>query len=85
MAVRRIPLFPLNVAVFPRTALPLHIFEGRHKEIVAKTIQDRTETTRLKELTRYLAAYPLRQRQIERAKGLARRNGHAQAPAEPER
>jgi Lon protease-like protein len=211
MAVRRIPLFPLNVVVFPRTALPLHIFEERYKEMVANVIRDRTEfgvvlakedgilnagctvevekivrmypdgrmdirtrgkqrfsivsleddkswlqadveffddddletaadelkshaleqyrqlralassedldepdiadrqlsfqlaqflpdvnflstllrnrseTTRLKELTRYLAAYLPRRRQTERAKALAPRNGHAQAPPEPER
>src|ERR1035438_10425350 len=31
MPTRLLPLFPLPVVVFPRTPLPLHIFEERHK------------------------------------------------------
>ena len=38
-----IPLFPLNVVVFPRTALPLHIFEERYKEMVGNAIRDNSE------------------------------------------
>jgi len=29
MSKRLIPLFPLQLVVFPRTQLPLHIFEER--------------------------------------------------------
>ncbi len=43
MPSRLIPLFPLQVVVFPRTQLPLHIFEDRYKEMVGKAIQDNSE------------------------------------------
>lgn len=43
MASRMLPLFPLNVVVFPRTRLPLHIFEERYKEMVGDAIRDNTE------------------------------------------
>ena len=29
-----LPLFPLHVVLFPRTALPLHIFEERYKQMI---------------------------------------------------
>jgi Lon protease-like protein len=38
-----IPLFPLAVVVFPRTLLPLHIFEERYKEMVGYAIRDSSE------------------------------------------
>jgi Lon protease-like protein len=38
-----IPLFPLRVVVFPRTPLPLHIFEDRYKEMVGNAIRDNSE------------------------------------------
>ena len=38
-----IPLFPLNVVVFPRTRLPLHIFEDRYKEMVGNALRDESE------------------------------------------
>ncbi len=38
-----LPLFPLQLVVFPRTPLPLHIFEDRYKEMVGEAIRDRTE------------------------------------------
>ena len=38
-----IPLFPLAVVVFPRTPLPLHIFEERYKEMVGNAIRDNSE------------------------------------------
>jgi Lon protease-like protein len=38
-----IPLFPLNVVVFPRTRLPLHIFEERYKEMVGDAIREESE------------------------------------------
>ena len=38
-----LPLFPLQVVVFPRTPLPLHIFEERYKEMVGEAIRAQTE------------------------------------------
>ena len=38
-----IPLFPLQVVVFPRKLLPLHIFEERYKEMVGNAIRDSSE------------------------------------------
>ena len=43
MSVRLIPLFPLQLVVFPRTRLPLHIFEERYKEMVGEAIRDNSE------------------------------------------
>jgi Lon protease-like protein len=43
MASRLIPLFPLQVVVFPRTRLPLHIFEDRYKEMVGEAIRENSE------------------------------------------
>jgi len=38
-----LPLFPLQVVVFPRTRLPLHIFEERYKLMVGEAIRDGCE------------------------------------------
>jgi len=38
-----LPLFPLSVVLFPRTQLPLHIFEERYKELIAQVIDDQSE------------------------------------------
>jgi Lon protease-like protein len=43
MPSRLIPLFPLGVVIFPRTSLPLHIFEERYKEMVGNAIRDKSE------------------------------------------
>jgi Lon protease-like protein len=43
MSSRLLPLFPLHVVVFPRTHLPLHIFEDRYKEMIGKAIADSSE------------------------------------------
>jgi Lon protease-like protein len=43
MSSQLLPLFPLQVVVFPRTQLPLHIFEERYKEMVAAAMRDNTE------------------------------------------
>src|ERR1700681_3676234 len=43
MASRLIPLFPLQLVVFPRTHLPLHIFEDRYKEMAGNAIRDGSE------------------------------------------
>jgi len=38
-----LPLFPLRVVVFPRTQLPLHVFEERYKELIGEAIQSASE------------------------------------------
>ncbi len=38
-----IPLFPLQLVVFPRVHLPLHIFEDRYKEMAGDAIRDGSE------------------------------------------
>jgi Lon protease-like protein len=38
-----LPLFPLQLVVFPRTQLPLHIFEERYKEMVCEAIAKQSE------------------------------------------
>lgn len=38
-----LPLFPLQVVVFPRTRLPLHIFEERYKEMIGDAIRENSE------------------------------------------
>jgi Lon protease-like protein len=43
MQDKLLPLFPLQVVVFPRTHLPLHIFEERYKEMVGEAIRDKSE------------------------------------------
>jgi Lon protease-like protein len=43
MPSRLLPLFPLQVVVFPRTPLPLHIFEERYKEMVGGAMRDNSE------------------------------------------
>jgi ATP-dependent Lon protease len=43
MPSRLLPIFPLQVVVFPRTQLPLHIFEDRYKQMVGDAIRDRSE------------------------------------------
>jgi Lon protease-like protein len=39
----RIPLFPLNVVLFPGTALPLHIFEHRYRKMVRRCLGEQIE------------------------------------------
>lgn len=43
MSSQLLPLFPLHLVVFPRTRLPLHIFEDRYKEMVGHALQEKTE------------------------------------------
>jgi Lon protease-like protein len=43
MDTQRIPLFPLGVVLFPGAALPLHIFEPRYKQMIARCIGRREE------------------------------------------
>jgi Lon protease-like protein len=37
-----IPLFPLDVVLFPGAALPLHIFEPRYKEMIGECLADKS-------------------------------------------
>jgi Lon protease-like protein len=37
----KIPLFPLDVVLFPGAALPLHIFEDRYKQMIAGCLERR--------------------------------------------
>jgi ATP-dependent Lon protease len=43
MKPNRIPLFPLDVVLFPAMTLPLHIFESRYKIMVARCMEERIE------------------------------------------
>ncbi len=38
-----LPLFPLEVVLFPGATLPLHIFEPRYKKMVAECLEKKTE------------------------------------------
>lgn len=38
-----IPLFPLELVLFPDTPFPLHIFEPRYKEMIGECLQNKTE------------------------------------------
>jgi len=38
-----LPLFPLQVVLFPRTALPLHIFEERYKQMIGEVLRSKLE------------------------------------------
>ncbi len=37
------PLFPLQVVLFPRTSLPLHIFEERYKQMIGEVMRGKAE------------------------------------------
>ena len=43
MARELFPLFPLNAVLFPRTHLPLHIFEERYKLMIGEAVRDGAE------------------------------------------
>lgn len=38
-----LPLFPLQVVLFPRTPLPLHIFEERYKQMIGEVLRGKSE------------------------------------------
>jgi Lon protease-like protein len=38
-----LPLFPLEVVLFPRTILPLHIFEERYREMIGTALREESE------------------------------------------
>jgi ATP-dependent Lon protease len=37
---RKIPIFPLNIVVFPSSRYPLHIFEERYKKMINKCLSE---------------------------------------------
>ncbi|HVB87829.1 MAG TPA: LON peptidase substrate-binding domain-containing protein [Candidatus Dormibacteraeota bacterium] len=39
----RIPLFPLDVVLFPKMPLPLHIFEPRYKVMIRRCLKEKLE------------------------------------------
>ena len=41
--VQRIPLFPLNLVLFPNMPLPLHIFELRYRRMIRRCVEDKEE------------------------------------------
>ncbi|MHB8541591.1 MAG: LON peptidase substrate-binding domain-containing protein [Candidatus Acidiferrales bacterium] len=43
MKPKRIPLFPLDVVLFPGAALPLHIFESRYKQMIRRCLTMKLE------------------------------------------
>ncbi|MGA7030448.1 MAG: LON peptidase substrate-binding domain-containing protein [Candidatus Acidiferrales bacterium] len=43
MRTNRIPLFPLNVVLFPGATLPLHIFEQRYKIMIGQCLRENRE------------------------------------------
>jgi ATP-dependent Lon protease len=43
MSLPWLPLFPLGVVLFPRTALPLHIFEERYKKMINLALEGTRE------------------------------------------
>jgi len=51
-----IPLFPLDVVLFPGTALPLHIFEPRYKEMIGECLAQRRSFGVVRALEQGLAA-----------------------------
>ncbi|HVW77251.1 MAG TPA: LON peptidase substrate-binding domain-containing protein [Alloacidobacterium sp.] len=38
----KVPLFPLDVVLFPGTPLPLHIFEERYKEMISECLSEKS-------------------------------------------
>jgi Lon protease-like protein len=50
-----LPLFPLNVVLFPGTPLPLHIFEPRYKEMIGECLAQRRTFGVVREVEQDLA------------------------------
>ncbi len=43
MSEQLLPLFPLQVVLFPQSVLPLHIFEGRYKRLIHECLDGERE------------------------------------------
>ena len=43
MSEQLLPLFPLQVVLFPHSLLPLHIFEDRYKLLIRECVTEKTE------------------------------------------
>jgi len=43
MQLKKLPLFPLQVVLFPHSALPLHIFEERYKVLINQCLEEGKE------------------------------------------
>lgn len=43
MSLKRIPIFPLDVVLFPGMPLPLHIFEPRYKQMIRRCLLEKLE------------------------------------------
>src|SRR6266849_1883887 len=43
MRPERIPVFPLDVVLFPGAVLPLHIFEPRYRQMVKSCLKEKSE------------------------------------------
>ncbi|HKW87585.1 MAG TPA: LON peptidase substrate-binding domain-containing protein [Candidatus Acidoferrales bacterium] len=43
MSLKRIPVFPLDVVLFPGIQLPLHIFEPRYKQMIRRCLLEKLE------------------------------------------
>ena len=43
MSLKRIPVFPLDVVLFPGIPLPLHIFEPRYKQMIRRCLLEKLE------------------------------------------
>ena len=43
MKERLLPLFPLEVVLFPNEILPLHIFEDRYKQMIGECLDSASE------------------------------------------
>ena len=40
--MRRLPLFPLPVVLFPGSTMPLHVFEPRYREMVSQCLEEKS-------------------------------------------
>ena len=40
MPTQWLPLFPLNVVLFPHMALPLHVFEPRYRKMIGDCLEE---------------------------------------------
>ena len=39
----KIPIFPLNIVIFPDSSYPLHIFEERYKRMLKRSLENNEE------------------------------------------